>query len=470
MEKVTNKVKNFLGENQELLKRYPITFLGVLFLTLYCLIVCNSSVLQISKFWYIVEGAIFAILGIFLVEIIIKKERPNASKKKWIGISIASAVGCLIGIVSYQRYGIAQGTISRWALAYFLILGCFILYQIQKQHAISFCKYLTKVFSNLFIVGIGYGVLNIGLMILATIASVLLISNGIIMSMLYKSIQILLLGLFLVPFSIKAITMDANKPCGTITKVFVQYILIPMVVISFVIIYLYMAKIFIMQQIPSNVISRILIAIFMVGFPIWNMAASYQEENKWMEWIARILPWIYLPFIGLEVYAITTRTVEFGLTASRYLVYMFIVFQTICLLLNIVKKGSRLDKIYWVAILMIAITFVSPFHYAKVGNLAQKHQIESSMQDKEFDQLTQEEKKKVSGAYQYLKKQVGKEAGVEEYLDTISQDNQKKMQSFYYRNQPIPNGKSSGNSFLYNHETKLESRWISNNERGRKCK
>ena len=119
---------------------------------------------------------------------------------------------------------------------------------------------------------------------------------------------------------------------------------------------------------------------------------------------------------------------------------------------------------------MIAITSVSPFHYAKVGNLAQKHQIESSMQDKEFDQLTQEEKKKVSGAYQYLKKQVGKEAGVEEYLDTISQDNQKKMQSFYYRNQPIPNGKSSGNSFLYNHETKLESRWISNNERGRKCK
>ena len=59
----------------------------------------------------------------------------------------------------------------------------------------------------------------------------------------------------------------------------IKYVLGILVIIAFAIIYLYIAKIIILRDIPSNQIFRILATLFIIGFPIWTMSKSFENND-----------------------------------------------------------------------------------------------------------------------------------------------------------------------------------------------
>ena len=155
---------------------------------------------------------------------------------------------------------------------------------------------------------------------------------------------------------------------------------------------------------PSNVIFRILAGIFVVAFPVWNMAKNFRKESKFIERITHILPYLYMPFILLEVYSIYTRVAEFGITPVRYFGIMFIIMQIIVLILTVIKKGKELPQSFIYIAILTMISFILPLNYIKVSYLSQGNILKKEFPEStKFDELSKERKIKISGAYKYLK-------------------------------------------------------------------
>ena len=219
----------------------------------------------------------------------------------------------------------------------------------------------------------------------------------------------------------------SSKEVNSFIKGLVLYVLLPLTTIAMGIIYLYLAKILILRDMPQNMIYRILAGIFVVAFPVWNMASNYAQEKKLVGKIVKILPYLYAPFILLEIYSIGTRIGEFGVTPMRYISCMFIVFQVICLALTFYKKKEKISNLFIYASILVLIVFLSPWNYENVSNWSQKQIIEKIMpENTEFEQLTEEEKTRVKSAYQYLK------SNGKKFIPTYLTDEEKAQINGYY--------------------------------------
>ncbi len=217
-------------------------------------------------------------------------------------------------------------------------------------------------------------------------------------------LMILLVGLFYVPSMIYSFSGISKKGVNSFIKGLVLYVLLPLITIAIAIIYLYIAKIILLKDMPQNTIYRILASIFVVAFPVWNMAKNYQEEKPWLGKIAKGLPYVYAPFILLEIYSIGTRIQEFGVTPMRYVSCLFIVFQIMVLFLTFYRKGEKIEYLFMGTVVLVVILFVSPWHYENVSNWSQKGILERLMpENTSFDSLSEVEKGRVSSAYEYLK-------------------------------------------------------------------
>ncbi len=189
------------------------------------------------------------------------------------------------------------------------------------------------------------------------------------------------------------------------------------------IIYLYIAKIVLLRDMPQNTIYRILAGIFIVAFPVWNMASNYAKEKKIIAKITKILPYLYTPFILLEIYSIGTRIHEFGITPMRYISCVFIVFQVIALVLTFYKESGKILQIFIYASILIIISFVTPFHYENVSNWSQKRILENTIpENTDFEQLSTEDKDYVKSAYEYLKYETNGKKWIPEYLSDENKD------------------------------------------------
>ena len=148
------------------------------------------------------------------------------------------------------------------------------------------------------------------------------------------NIQLLLSALAYFPTCLLAVS-DTSEDNAAFTKKFVSYVLLPCVWIAMFVIYLYVVKIFVTQEVPSNEIFSICASLFAIGMPIWMMASGFVEEktSRYAKLIS-ITKYIYAPFILLEIYSMSVRVKAYGLTEQRYAAIMFILLQIIYILWN----------------------------------------------------------------------------------------------------------------------------------------
>lgn len=313
--------------------------------------------------------------------------------------------------------------VLRFLSGYSIILMLLSMYQLVKKAEVKFEEYCLKVFRDGFNSTATYIILNIGMMILTAIFVQLILDGH------YGSIMerwfVLLFGLFFVPAMLYAISGISQKPVNSFIKSLVLYVLLPLTTIAIAIIYLYIAKIILLQDMPQNTIYRILAGIFIVAFPVWNMAGHYAEEKKIIGKITKILPYLYAPFILLEIYSMGTRISGFGMTPMRYISCVFIVFQVICLVLTFYQKNEKISAILPSAAVLVFVIFITPLNYENVSNWSQKARIEKIMQvNTDFDELSTDEKDKVKSAYEYLK------TNQKDMLEYLSEETKGKIEEY----------------------------------------
>ncbi|NVO84314.1 DUF4153 domain-containing protein [Hymenobacter terrestris] len=125
-----------------------------------------------------------------------------------------------------------------------------------------------------------------------------------------------------VPISFAALEQPTPYPKGL--KVFTQFVLLPLVVLYFAILYAYLGRILLTWILPQGWVSVLVLALAVAGIFALLLIHPIREavENAWISTFAR---WFYralFPLLGLLAVAIGTRISEYGITEERYFVLL----------------------------------------------------------------------------------------------------------------------------------------------------
>jgi len=334
--------------------------------------------------------------------------------------------------------------ISRIIIYYIFFLVTSAIFCLYKKSGKSIEEYVFQVFSNCIKTTFVYIALSIGFSIISSIFIELIAGDYELLFIL----EIILFGIYYVPSMIYNFADIKDEVSGFI-KTIVKYVFASLIFIAFIIIYVYMIKIFALKEKPSNQIFRILSFLFVCGLPIWTIMHSFKEERSLWQSIFNKMPIIFIPFIFLQIDALNTRIQANGITPLRYIGIMFIIFEVIYILLYIFKRGKIGNMILLPNVLLVIAIFIPGVNMFTLSNISQAKRLEVYTQKVE---LSSEEKADVYGAYLYLS---GSENG-EEYINNIlNSDDVEQIEAFsenYY---------ASNYDYYYSDEDCCESEYDS---------
>ena len=197
---------------------------------------------------------------------------------------------------------------------------------------------------------------------------VTLILNGDHYMMIFRA-EFLVLGIIFGSGCLDAqIKEDRELPRFFI--VIVKYLLMILLLAAFAIIYGYILKIVITRVVPSNEIFRILAGLFIIGLPIWTLAGTFSEDH----FLVRIgvkLPFIFIPFLFLQGYAIRERIMAYGMTPFRYLCLALMLFEVIYIIVYALRRRETGIMLPVFAVLTVISLIVPGINMFSIANRSQ---------------------------------------------------------------------------------------------------
>lgn len=372
-------------------------------------------------------------IGAFFVESVLKYEGKNTTLF-WLGHVLNVVSAFIITCLNFSIRDIAgekgETLFSKIVWLYIILSIGISMYKIIRSSGLDFHKYSVSLVFGMIRVFSVFLVLNIGFTLLIGIFDVLIadINTWDVIS----NVEILLAGFVYFPYALICIA-DSREQNSKFIRNFLLYALMPMVLAAVVIVYIYIFKIIIIGEIPSNEVFNICLNVFVIGVVIWTMAyafASGEKQNVEDDGqkqkagiyfkIIKYMKYIYAPMVLLEIYSISLRIGQYGYTNSRYLGVIAIIFQVIYiawepilnLLRRIVKRqkvsyGNCYEGLIFVAVLLYFVAALAPvINCDYVSYTSQRGRFEEA--------LAKEDIGEAKGAYRYLRFNIYGE----EYLDT----------------------------------------------------
>ena len=251
----------------------------------------------------------------------------------------------------------------------------FAVYFIYKKTGECFETYVAKAFCGLMKALLIYGIIALGVLMVLLIFDTLIVDTSSID--LIMRCEIMIMGLVAYPCALMGISKTEGD-FSKFSKVVLSYIFTGLLAIAFLIIYLYIFKIVFTWQFPKNQVFSILTALFCCGLMIWTMAAGCCQE-KMLKSI-KLMPFLFIPFIILQIMCLYMRVTDYGFTRSRYFGLAMIIFEVIYFAMYIVSYFVAKEITFSLLFLIIAMTYlvlVVPFtNYKSVILMSQKSRIE----------------------------------------------------------------------------------------------
>lgn len=420
MSKIKEFLKGIVSNYKNSFKQYTATNIIIVLTTLFFVFALENLPTITDKLLTVI---VICAVNFFTCETYFKKMSQR-------GIAYIVSIGVAIGL---EKLIYTENLSAvRFGIGYIIIVFLIGLIQVIRNSEVDVGEYVVKTFKNLFGVGIIYSILNIGLTLILFIFIALILNDTNNFNLIGR-LQIALLGLWMLPASLVAIT-DVKNEVSKFIKAIILYIMLPLTILATAIIYMYMAKIIIIREIPANSIFRILAGLFIVAFPVWTAIHAFREEAKIIEKFCKILPISFIPFVLLQIYSIYARIDGNGLTPSRYIGIMFIVFEIIAIFLSLYKERKYLIHTITAVSVIIAISTMLPIvNVQSASNISQSNRLKKAWRTgQSFDELSDENKEIARSAYDYLKRQNDSDKYIPNYVSEDEMDKSTKDNRNYY--------------------------------------
>ncbi len=403
------KLQNFISNQKEELKgliyNYTLTLITMAIYSVVLCVIVNAEeyldfVDRIAAFLLI-----FALGNLFIETYFVDKK----SGKNWKNLGLYYGINGLVSlfwtivvfevervasalnnIISVDE-GIIEMYIAFWFAIYVIAISIFTINKIIKKNNIDLGNYLARVIFGLL------KILGLYFMLYISIALLFLLFNSLIFDFDYwdglSNIMIILAGFLFFPYCVLVIT-DTQEDNSKFTKGFINYALMPCVIAAFVVVYIYVFKIIFTLNMPSNEVFYICLYVFILGGPIWLMSYGFlskkaEETGEKIGLYGKIvknMKYFYAPLLVLEIISMSIRIYHYGLTITRYLSIIAIIFQLIYILWDVINKAFKKDRkeedLLFVALILVVISLVCPFiNASKLSYVCQKNRFEEAMED-----------------------------------------------------------------------------------------
>ncbi len=412
------KIKNFIEEQKTdlrtLLYNYTFTIIAIAILSI---VLCIDF--EIDKQTDYIQNiefclAVFAAGAFFIETFFIDKNQEKNWGRLIVYYIVNAILAVLWTIVAYYTDDIAD-VFNNQDLVYLNIAKIFAvyiagllvvtLYKLVKLSGLKLDTYFARAI---------FGLLKMwGLFFVLYLAICMLLSifEALIMDIDYwdilDNITVLLVGFVCFPYSLLMIT-DTKEENSKFTKGLINVALMPATIIAFLIVYLYIIKILVSWDMPSNEVFDICLNVFVLGGPVWFMsygfirekASSRGEELSLYGKLVKNMKYAYIPLIILEIISIGIRIASYGLTTQRYLAMVAITFQIVYVFWDLIgklaKRELKDEGLLIAALGIFVFTLLCPgLNMNKLPAQIQIGRFEEALEDEDY--IT------AKGIYTYLK-------------------------------------------------------------------
>ena len=304
MEVLKEKFAAFKGNMKNTFVCFPVTQGSIWLFTLLFVLLININDSSVMDFLgRIMFFLVFYGTGSFFTEALYQKCR-----KLWlrivlyIALVIPAVLFAWLVTLDYDsmflawEYDTIEFYLPRYIACYELVLFTLAVYFCFRKAGFSLEEYLARFFAWAVRVSILYFVLIIGVgLIMGILVELFDVDYDI-----FIQAQVLLFGIFYVSSLLRGVLPKTGDD-GPFAEVLIKYVMTGLVISAFAIIYVYILKILIFRDMPSNSIFRILTGLFIAGLPIWTMNAFYTQHNPLLK-ISRLLPYLFAPLVLLHRY------------------------------------------------------------------------------------------------------------------------------------------------------------------------
>jgi hypothetical protein len=175
--------------------------------------------------------------------------------------------------------------------------------------------------------------------------------------------------------------MEQSKANYSILSMIGQYILLPLLLLYLIILYIYGLKILIIQQLPEGEIAIMTIAYSVAGLFVYLLLhhSFITKTSKAAIYFCRYFFYSELPIIVLLFVAVIRRTVDYGITESRYFLWLG-VFWLLGISLYMIFTGGKSFRPVFVSFAVVMLLSVTgPWSMFNVSDYSQKNRLEALM-------------------------------------------------------------------------------------------
>ena len=368
-------LQSWLGRYQEIFRRFPLTV--IMTVVAMCLILFLIEVEESSTYTTLIKITFTAILGIFLFTAfrLLGDKNPLC----------LFAVVALVGYYFLLPDGFSQMAASRH---FFLSLALFMMIlwapfwkeNPSNEHYWSYNQQVIFAFGTSIV---------FTLIVYAGLSGALFSIDHLfgldIDNKRHPQLFFLVIGLFGVNYFLSQIPDKATEiglhTYSKVENILTRYILTPLSIGYFLILYIYSAKILITQSWPKGILAWIIIAFSVVAMitylfytPLWK------EKNRRYK---RFLPLILLLQTLMLAVAIGMRIEAYGWTESRYMVAILGLWLFGVSLYFLLFKDAKIKWIFISLSLIIMISQLGPYSAYHVGERSQQARLQKLLESKQ---------------------------------------------------------------------------------------
>ena len=406
--KKLKKIFNKLGKKYtEYSKKYLITNIAVILFTLYLMIFGLDD----DKPFTVARIFIMIISSSLLVETMF-----DEGDKKRLPLYALSVLLSIILPIFLKEESMLLTLIYIGIVGILLSLTLYLF--INRNKSVE--RYFVKLFYNLFKVGLFTLILIIGFGIIYIVAETLILEGYNVE--FYSKVLYFLMGAYTVPFTIIGF-YDTKDDIPDFIHTLINRVLLVLLDISYVIIILYMLKMFITTEIPRNEVFLVVVMLFLFTIPMVVMLSGYKGKIEQVN--SKALPYILMVPVILQTYALAIRIYNYGVTTVRYAGIFIVIFEILTLVLLLLKDKKYFKYVFLAIPGFIFVMFILPIAnvyeapiYMQVSRL-QGVWKENSVTS-EFTAL---DRQKIKDIYEYLREHEDVNRYMPKYLsmDTVNE-------------------------------------------------
>ena len=174
---------------------------------------------------------------------------------------------------------------------------------------------------------------------------------------------------------IDALESSSDLPSGL--RLFVQFVLLPLVVVYLCILYAYMGKIILSWTLPQGWVTILIMAFSVIGMLAMLLVHPFQQltEHAWIKVITKNYYRSLLPLLVLQYVAIFTRISDYGFTSARWAVVAITAWLTFITVYKVFFKGKNIILIPYTLCAVAILFLIGPLSHRSISVWSQTAKI-----------------------------------------------------------------------------------------------